>query len=353
MGKARACCAVSTNVGGGCAPPTVERRADHGVRRGPGNARLDTQYSTHCVNAACVAARMRPIAPGAPGASLREIYDSRATSLGGVPSKRLDVLAAMAQARRLHLDGAAPEQLANLVGADAALEFALAVRIDDASDALATGVGLRGISSVLSCHRKRRRGCADVRFDLHTLALAQRLAQPVHIALFDHAARLPPALTPGPVPADPSCDPRFTQGSWLFQKSILRRGFATKPRHDDRDRGAGDLASAISCAQAHYAGGGRDLGSHGLSPGTGGVGGEEAAGSTRTAPAASVVAVCGGGPDPAFFRGGRGGAGIVIVSYPAGRLRSIANILDTAISIGDAGRPGGVDGHDTESDSNP
>ncbi len=88
-------------------------------------------------------------------------------------------------------------------------------------------------------------------------------------------------------------------------------------------------AFAISGEQVHYGGGGggggQDLGSNGLSPGSGGLGGggdggRNAIGEDGVDGTGGGGGGGGGGPDPNFFNGGRGGAGIVIISYPT-RLR--------------------------------
>lgn len=89
--------------------------------------------------------------------------------------------------------------------------------------------------------------------------------------------------------------------------------------------GGPGLASSISGAQIYYAGGGgggdQDLGSHGLLPGAGGVGGGgdgglNALGKDGVDGTGGGGGGGGGGPDPNFFSGGHGGAGVVIVSYP-------------------------------------
>lgn len=91
--------------------------------------------------------------------------------------------------------------------------------------------------------------------------------------------------------------------------------------------GGPGLPIAISGVQVYYAGGGgggdQDLGSHGLSPGVGGAGGGgdgglNAVGRDGVNGTGGGGGGGGGGPDPNFFSGGHGGAGIVIISYPTG-----------------------------------
>lgn len=89
--------------------------------------------------------------------------------------------------------------------------------------------------------------------------------------------------------------------------------------------GGPGLANGISGTEGYYAGGGggggQDLGSHGLIPGdggngSGGNGGVNGIGKNGVDGTGGGGGGGGGGPDPNFFSGGRGGAGVVIVSYP-------------------------------------
>lgn len=83
--------------------------------------------------------------------------------------------------------------------------------------------------------------------------------------------------------------------------------------------GGPGLASAISGEQVYYAGGGgggdQDLGTHGLAPGVGGVGGGGDGGLNAVGKDGLDGSGGGGGGGGAFLNAGRGGAGVVIVSY--------------------------------------
>jgi len=92
--------------------------------------------------------------------------------------------------------------------------------------------------------------------------------------------------------------------------------------------GGTGLANAISGAMVYYAGGGgggaQDLGNNGLASGRGGNGGGgdgglNAIGKDGVDGTGGGGGGGGGGPDPIFFNGGHGGAGIVILSYPMSR----------------------------------
>ena len=83
--------------------------------------------------------------------------------------------------------------------------------------------------------------------------------------------------------------------------------------------GGPGLAHTISGEQIFYAGGGgggdQDIGSHGLTPGTGGMGGGGAGGLNEAGENGLDGTGGGGGGGGAFLAGGRGGSGVVIISY--------------------------------------
>jgi len=89
--------------------------------------------------------------------------------------------------------------------------------------------------------------------------------------------------------------------------------------------GGAGLALTISGSTLYYGGGGgggaQDLGNHGLIPGPGGTGaggdgGVNAPGHDGTDGTGGGGGGGGGGPDPNFYPGGRGGNGVVVISYP-------------------------------------